>query len=72
MVGDPGAVFTKMNEEHGYLDVRWSNRQYVIGDRVRIIPNHVCTAMNLHEKVYGVRGEQVEAVWEVAGRGKLQ
>jgi len=28
--------------------------------------------MNLHERVYGVRGDRVEVVWEVAGRGKLQ
>lgn len=72
VVDDPAAVFTKMNEEHGYLDVRRAEREFGIGDRLRIIPNHVCTAMNLHEKVYGVRGEEVEVVWEVAGRGKLQ
>ncbi len=72
VVEDPAVVFTKMNEEHGYLDVRRAARQFEVGDRLRIIPNHVCTAMNLHEKVYGVRSEQVEVVWEVAGRGKLQ
>jgi D-serine deaminase-like pyridoxal phosphate-dependent protein len=72
IVDDPAVVFTKMNEEHGYLDVRRASRQLAVGDRLRIIPNHVCTAMNLHEKVYGVRAGEVEAVWEVAGRGKLQ
>ncbi len=69
---DPGVAFVKMNEEHGYLDLSRASRRYAVGDRVRIIPNHVCTAMNLHEKVYGLRGDQVETVWEVAGRGKLQ
>ncbi|MEN6603918.1 MAG: alanine racemase [Bryobacteraceae bacterium] len=72
VVGDPGAVFTKMNEEHGYLDIRRADRKYEVGDRLRVIPSHVCTAMNMHEKVYGVRGDEVEVVWEVAGRGKLQ
>jgi D-serine deaminase-like pyridoxal phosphate-dependent protein len=72
VVDDPAVVFTRMNEEHGYMDVRQSAREYAVGDCMRIIPNHVCAAMNLHEKVYGVRGEQVEVVWEVAGRGKLQ
>jgi D-serine deaminase-like pyridoxal phosphate-dependent protein len=43
-----------------------------VGDRVRIIPNHICVAMNLHENVYGVRGDVVEQVWRVEGRGKLQ
>ena len=68
----PGAVFTRMNEEHGYVDIRTAGREFRIGDRVHVIPNHVCTAMNLHETVYGVRGETVEQSWAVEARGKLQ
>lgn len=68
----PEAVFTKMNEEHGYVDVRKAECEFSVGDRIRIIPNHICAAMNLHETVYGIRGDRVEAVWKVEGRGKLQ
>jgi len=72
VVEAPGAVFVKMNEEHGYIDVRRAGRDFSVGDRLCIIPNHICTAMNLHEAVYGVRGEVVEQIWKVAARGKLQ
>jgi D-serine deaminase-like pyridoxal phosphate-dependent protein len=68
----PGARFHKMNEEHGYIDITRAEREFSIGERVRIIPNHICVAVNLHEQVYGIRGEQVEEVWKVEGRGKLQ
>jgi len=68
----PAAVFHKMNEEHGYVDVRECGRKFAIGERLRIIPNHICVAVNLHELMYGVREGKVEEVWEVAGRGKLQ
>ncbi|HLY20774.1 MAG TPA: alanine racemase [Bryobacteraceae bacterium] len=68
----PQAVFHKMNEEHGYVDVRQCDRPFEIGERLRIVPNHVCVAVNLHERVYGIRGEEVEDVWEVAARGKLR
>jgi D-serine deaminase-like pyridoxal phosphate-dependent protein len=68
----PEAVFTRMNEEHGYLDVRQAAVRPQLGERLRIIPNHVCVAMNLHEQVYGIRGETVETMWKVEGRGKLQ
>jgi D-serine deaminase-like pyridoxal phosphate-dependent protein len=68
----PEAVFYNLNEEHGFLDVRQCGRGFQVGERLRIIPNHVCVAMNLHEQVYGIRGEQVEQVWRVEGRGKLQ
>ena len=72
VVEAPDAVFHKMNEEHGYIDVRQCGRKFEIGERLRIIPNHICVAVNLHERVYGIRGGEVEEVWEVAGRGKLQ
>jgi D-serine deaminase-like pyridoxal phosphate-dependent protein len=61
-----------MNEEHGYVDITRAGRQFRIGDRLQIIPNHICVAMNLHEQVYGIRGEEVETCWRVEGRGKLQ
>ncbi|HUS06606.1 MAG TPA: alanine racemase [Bryobacteraceae bacterium] len=69
VVEAPHAVFEKMNEEHGFIAVPNGFR---VGDRVKIIPNHICVAMNLHEQVYGLRGDQVETVWKVEGRGKLQ
>jgi D-serine deaminase-like pyridoxal phosphate-dependent protein len=43
-----------------------------VGEKVRVIPNHVCVSMNLQERVYGVRGEEVVETWEVEARGKLQ
>jgi D-serine deaminase-like pyridoxal phosphate-dependent protein len=71
VVEAPAARFHKMNEEHGYIDIAPARRQFSIGDRIRIIPNHICVAVNLHERVYGVRGETVEEIWPVDGRGKL-
>ncbi len=69
----PGALFHKMNEEHGYIDLRRADKQdFQVGDRVRVIPNHICVAMNLHERVFGVRGNEVVETWTVAARGKLQ
>jgi D-serine deaminase-like pyridoxal phosphate-dependent protein len=72
VVEAPECVFHNMNEEHGYVDIRKAGREFSVGDRVSIIPNHVCVAVNLHEKVYGVRKGNVEVTWKVEGRGKLQ
>lgn len=68
----PGALFEKMNEEHGFVAMGGEERRFRVGDRVQVVPNHICVAMNLHEQVYGVRGEEVVEVWKVEGRGKLQ
>jgi D-serine deaminase-like pyridoxal phosphate-dependent protein len=68
----PGALFHKMNEEHGFVDLSQAERSFTVGEKVRVIPNHVCVAVNLHEYVYGVRNGVVEDVWSVEARGKLQ
>jgi D-serine deaminase-like pyridoxal phosphate-dependent protein len=72
IVEAPGARFHKMNEEHGYVDTTQAEREFQVGERVHVIPNHICTAVNLHEQVYGLRGDSVETIWTVDGRGKLQ
>ena len=72
VVEAPECVFYNMNEEHGYVDIRKADCEFSVGDRVRIIPNHVCVAVNLHERIYGVRNDTVEQTWKVEGRGKLQ
>ena len=68
----PEAFFSRMNEEHGYVELKDASSRFQVGDRVRIIPNHICVAMNLHEQAYGIRGERVEEIWRVEARGKLQ
>jgi D-serine deaminase-like pyridoxal phosphate-dependent protein len=72
VVEAPAARFHKMNEEHGFVDVTGVEREFGVGDRVHVIPNHICVAVNLHERVYGVRGGRVEEIWNVDARGKLQ
>lgn len=68
----PEASFVKMNEEHGYINLPGAGDRFKVGDRLHILPNHICVAVNLHERVYGFRGERVEQVWDVEARGKLQ
>ncbi len=69
---DPAAEIERFSEEHGHINVSRSDRRYNVGERLMIIPNHVCSTVNLHDEIYGVRGGQVETVWQVAARGKVR
>jgi D-serine deaminase-like pyridoxal phosphate-dependent protein len=69
---DDAADLEQLSEEHGHLNISRSTREYRVGERLAIIPNHVCSTVNMHNQIYGARGEQVETVWEVAGRGKVR
>ena len=68
---DPTVEIERFSEEHGHLNIARSERRYRVGDRLAVIPNHVCSTVNMHDEIYGVRGERVETVWRVAGRGKV-
>lgn len=68
---DPAIEIERLSEEHGHLNIARSERRYRVGDRLAVIPNHVCSTVNMHDEIYGVRGERVETVWRVAGRGKV-
>ncbi|HEX2078310.1 MAG TPA: alanine racemase [Longimicrobium sp.] len=66
----PEVVVKSVSEEHGLLDLSGTAWRPRIGERVRIVPNHVCVSVNLHERLYAVRGDEVVDVWEVAARGR--
>jgi D-serine deaminase-like pyridoxal phosphate-dependent protein len=68
----PEVLVARMSEEHGILDLSQSSWKPRVGDRVRVVPNHVCIVVHLNDLVYGVRGAQVETSWPVAARGRGQ
>lgn len=61
-----------MSVEHGHVDTSASTHKFKVGDRLTWIPLHQEMALNLHDEVVGYRGEQVEVVWPVWGRGKVK
>lgn len=66
----PEVVVARMSEEHGILDLSATDWRPRVGDRVRIVPNHVCIVVHLNDVIHGVRGDQVETSWPVAARGR--
>jgi D-serine deaminase-like pyridoxal phosphate-dependent protein len=64
----PEVVVKGMSEEHGLLDLSKTSWKPRIGDRVRIVPNHVCVSVNLHDRIWGVRGEAIESSWPIQAR----
>ena len=65
----PDARIYKVNEEHGYVDFSACDKQAQVGDILHIIPVHTCVVTNLHNQIYGTRGDQIEVAWDVAARG---
>jgi D-serine deaminase-like pyridoxal phosphate-dependent protein len=58
-----------LSEEHGLLDLSATAWRPRVGERVRVVPNHVCASVNLHERLHVLRGGVPQATWAVAARG---
>jgi D-serine deaminase-like pyridoxal phosphate-dependent protein len=69
--GLPGATVARLSEEHTILALA-PEVALRPGDRVELIPSHGCTTINLHDRFYAVRGDQVTDEWPITGRGRLQ
>lgn len=57
ILGSPEAVFTRLSEEHGVLTA--PTKPTKVGDRVQVLPIHVCVWMDLQAEVYGHRNGQI-------------
>jgi D-serine deaminase-like pyridoxal phosphate-dependent protein len=72
VTGEPDIDLIGFSEEHGHLDVSRAAGRLHVGQRLRVVPNHVCTTINMHDRVYGIRGDRVEKMIEVVARGRVQ
>lgn len=71
VVGAPEVVLDRLWEEHGTLRLNAQRKGFHVGDRVRIIPNHICSTVNLHNSVYFMDAEGYLEKVEVQARGLL-
>lgn len=66
----PDAVVAELSEEHGVVDLSASRQRPSIGERLRVVPNHVCPVSNLVDEVVLHRDGIVATVMPVAARGR--
>lgn len=67
-----GVYIHDVYDEHAIIYDKKFRDAVKVGDKIRIIPNHICPVCNLHEKAYLIsEGKVVEEI-PVECRGKLQ
>ena len=70
--GHPGTEVVRMSAEHCELTLVDDAVDLTIGDKVELIVGYADFTTVLHDHFHACRGGVVEAVWKIAGRGKLQ
>jgi len=61
-----------LSAEHGTIDLAEPSDLPRIGDRLELIVGYSDTTVHLHEEIVAVRDGRIEAIWRVAGRGKIK
>lgn len=68
LLDHPDARVVQLSEHHAVVD-RLEGPLPPLGSHLRVVPNHVCNAVNLADTLTVVRGGRVVATWPVAARG---
>ena len=70
VAGETGMSYTSGSDEFGTIRYEENaSRTYRVGDKLELIVSHCDPVVNLYDQLYGVRGDRVEVVWPIAGRG---
>lgn len=67
----PEATIVRCSEEHGEVDLSKCQRRPKLGERVRVIPNHICPCVNLQNQMYLHHGDGTIEMLPIEGRGLL-
>jgi D-serine deaminase-like pyridoxal phosphate-dependent protein len=71
VVGNPNVVLERLTEEHGMLALD-RDCDLQVDDTLQVIPNHICSTVNLHDEVYLVDESDTVQEVRVAARGKVR
>ncbi|MDR0567725.1 MAG: alanine racemase [Spirochaetaceae bacterium] len=68
--GRDDLLLTRLNEEHGMITSLNGETGLKTGQILRLVPIHICTAINLQNQIYLFNGENLETL-KVEARGML-
>ena len=64
-------MIKRLSEEHGQVDIRACPRGPKLGERVTVIPNHICPCVNLQDAVWWREPEGQLVELPIDARGLL-
>ena len=67
-----GVAKVGLSAEHATITLEQPSDTPSVGDKLVFIVGYGDTTVHLHEEIVAIRGNRVEAVWPVAGRGRIK
>jgi len=70
IIGKVNSKITRISEEHGIIENPADS--FYVGEKIRIIPNHACTVVNLFDNIYLADENKIITKYDIKGRGMSQ
>ena len=61
-----------LSAEHGTIELAEPSDLPRIGEKLELIVGYSDTTVHLHEEIVAVRNGRIEAIWRIAGRGRIK
>jgi 3-hydroxy-D-aspartate aldolase len=71
LVGVEGVTYGFGGDEHGILTLNNPSREIRLGDHIELLIPHCDPNVNLYDRAYCVRGDEVVEAWKIDARGHL-
>jgi D-serine deaminase-like pyridoxal phosphate-dependent protein len=68
VLGHPELFVARLYEEHAIVHSE-DPIDIPVGARLRVVPNHACTCVNLHDRMLVVQNDSVVDIWSIDARG---
>ncbi len=68
----PGCMDCQLSEEHASFTYPEPLSGVRVGDKLRVIPAHCCSTVNLHDEYNVLSGEDVVGAWRISAARKTQ
>lgn len=69
ILNDDRLVLSRFTEEHGMITISKHAKDWQVGDQLMIVPNHICTTINLHDTLTFVKDGQMVRTVRIDARG---
>lgn len=70
--GSKGVIIQELFDEHGIIINKEYSKNVNIGDKIEIIPSHICPTVNLYDYAYLISKNEIIDKIEISARGKSQ
>ncbi len=70
--GSDNVVLDGLFDEHGLINNKDFSNIINIGDKIEVIPSHICPTVNLYDKVYLISEDKIMDTIKIEARGKSQ